>query len=167
MSKHPYYFFINVKDLVGATEDQLVRVIRLENDAGRSYNWYYQIGNKVTKTKTVPTYPLDPEALAKETSVYDNVVKMSTSSEVINCISYTKEIEYEDIEWSDPDFTLSSTIAILEKLSAYLNLYTRKWSLTCRSDVELQEIGYLLTEDENGNLVRDSAQNDHVYETQL
>ena len=165
--KHPYYFFINVKDLVGATEDQLVRVIRMDDDPSRSYNWYYQIGNKVTKTKIVPTYPADPEAIASETSIYESVDKMTSSSEGIESVSYTKEIEYEDIEWSDPDFTLVNTIAVLEKLSKYLNLYTRKWSLTCRSDVELQEIGYLLTEDENGNLVRDSAQKDHVYETQL
>ena len=165
--KHPYYFFINVKDLVGATEDQLVRVIRMDDDPRRSYNWYYQIGNKVTKTKIVPTYPADPEAIASETSIYESVDKMTFSSEGIESVSYTKEIEYEDIEWSDPDFTLVNTIAVLEKLSKYLNLYTRKWSLTCRSDVELQEIGYLLTEDENGNLVRDSAQKDHVYETQL
>lgn len=164
--KHPYYFFINVKDLVGATKDQLVRVIRMDDDLSRSYNWYYQIGNKVTKTKSVPTYPADPEAIASEAAVYESIAKM-TSSEVIVSVSYTKEIEYDDIEWSDPDFTLSSTVAILEKLSKYLNLYTRKWALTCRSDVELQEIGYLLTEDENGNLVRDSAQKDHVYETQL
>lgn len=165
--KHPYYFFINVKDLVGATKDQLVRVIRMDDDdPSRSYNWYYQIGNKVTKTKSVPTYPADPEAIASEAAVYESIAKM-TSSEVIVSVSYTKEIEYDDIEWSDPDFTLSSTVAILEKLSKYLNLYTRKWALTCRSDVELQEIGYLLTEDENGNLVRDSAQKDHVYETQL
>ena len=165
--KHPYYFFINVKDLVGATEDQLVRVIRMDDDPSRSYNWYYQIGNKVTKTKIVPTYPADPEAIASETAIYESVDKMTSSSEGIESVSYTKEIEYEDIEWSDPDFTLVNTIAVLEKLSKYLNLYTRKWSLTCRSDVELQEIGYLLTEDENGNLVRDSAQKDHVYETQL
>ena len=165
--KHPYYFFINVKDLVGATEDQLVRVIRLDNDASKSYNWYYQIGNKVKTTKTVPTYPADPEAIAKETSVYENVAKITATSGIVDSTVYFKEIEVDDIEWSDPDFSNSATIAVLEKLSAYLNLYTRKWALTCQSEMTLQEIGYLLTEDENGNLVRDSFQKDHVYETQL